>query len=119
MTLVEAGLTDVTDPDFAGQLRSAQRNREIAVSGIERLRRRFNTEIQITAERVVQFTQFMKDRVRNGEIPYRKAYTRSVVDRTIVEDKRTVIKANTAVLQDLVSKPSDGGIQVPNAVPDW
>ena len=67
----------------------------------------------------MQFAKFMKERVRNGEIPYRKSYIRSVVDRIIVEDERIMIKGRTDVLQNRISQPATGGTQVPTAIPKW
>ncbi|MBP0615763.1 DDE-type integrase/transposase/recombinase [Jiella mangrovi] len=67
----------------------------------------------------MQFAQFMKERVRNGEIPYRKSYIRSVMDRIIVEGERIMIKGRTDVLQNRIAQPATDGTQVPTAIPNW
>ncbi|MBE7186310.1 MAG: recombinase family protein [Methylobacterium mesophilicum] len=119
LQLVELNLADGTDPDFADRLRAAQRDRDIALAGAERVRRRIGPQIDITPERIIGFATFMRDRICDGEIPYRKAYIRSVVETISVNDDRLTIAGRKDVLRDCIVHSTKQQAEVPTSVQEW
>ncbi|WP_139224590.1 hypothetical protein [Aureimonas phyllosphaerae] len=119
LQLVELGLADPTDPDFASRLRAAQRDRDIAGIGIERVRRRIGSGGTITPDKIVAFAAFMRDRIRNGDVPYRKAYIRSIVDTISVDDTQLTIVGRRDVLEARVSKATKQEATVPTGIQEW
>ncbi|WP_082653294.1 recombinase family protein [Aureimonas sp. AU22] len=119
MGLAERGIADLDDPEFAERMRSAQRDRNIALAGVDRIRRRIGSQVEITPERVVAFANFMRDRIRNGDVPFRKSYLRSVVDRVIVDDERLIITGWKNVLREQVMIDDRKDTKVPIGIQEW
>ena len=119
MSMVEHGLAEATDPDLAEKLSTARKDRDLAVAGIERVRRRIGSTVELDAKLVIAFSNFMRDRVRNGEIPFRKSYIRSIVDSIDVDDQRLTVSGRRDALHALVAGHSGTTRAVPTAIQKW
>ncbi|SFF59099.1 Recombinase zinc beta ribbon domain-containing protein [Aureimonas phyllosphaerae] len=119
MGLAGRGMADLDDPEFAERMRSAQRDLNIALAGVDRIRRRIGSQVEITPERVVAFANFMRDRIRNGDVPFRKSYLRSVVNRVIVDDERLIITGWKNVLREQVMIDDRKDTKVPIGIQEW
>ncbi len=119
MSMVEHGIADASDPELGMKLSAAQKDRDIAAAGIERVRRRTGPALDLDPERIVAFSNYMKDRVRNGEIPFRKAYIRSIVDRIVVSDTQATLSGLRGGLRTLVATHNEGAQTVPTGIQEW
>ena len=74
----------------------------------------------ITQRKIKAFTRAMRDRLRNGDPAFRKAYLRTVVDRIEVGDTEVRIRGSTAALSHAVAQPEilEEG-RVPTSVQEW
>lgn len=112
-------MADLDDLEFAERMRTAQPDRNIALTGVDGIRRRISSQVGITPERVVAFANFMRDRIRNGDVPFRKSYLRSVVDRVIVDDERLIITGWKNVLREQVMIDDRKDTKVPIGIQEW
>jgi site-specific DNA recombinase len=74
---------------------------------------------RVSATAVERFAQAMRTRLSTDEIPFRKAYIRSIVDRIEVDDRCIRIMGRKGVLEQAVL--AEGGIRpgVHTIVPSW
>ncbi|HDZ74965.1 MAG TPA: recombinase family protein [Aurantimonas coralicida] len=119
MTMVEQGLVEASDPELGVKLTAAQKDRDIAAAGIERVRRLIGPELELEPERIVAFSNYMKDRVRNGDIPFRKAYIRSIIDHIVIGDTQATLSGRRDGLRALVATHNGGGQAVPTGIQEW
>ncbi|MEF2554585.1 hypothetical protein VQ042_25415 [Aurantimonas sp. A2-1-M11] len=119
MTMVEQGLAEASDPELRVKLSAAQKDRDIAAAGIERVGRRIGPALELDPERIVAFSNYMKDRVRSGEIPFRRAYIRSIIDRIVVSDKQATLTGRREKLRTLLATHDEGGQAVPTGIQEW
>ena len=119
MTMVEHGLAEASDPELGAKLAVAKRDRDIAAAGIKRVRRRIGAAFALDPNQIVAFSNYMRDRVRNGEVPFRKAYIRSIIDRIVVGDENATLSGRRDGLRALVAAHSEGGLAVPTGIQEW
>ncbi|MFY0732508.1 recombinase family protein [Aurantimonas sp. NFXS3] len=119
MSMVEHGLAEASDPELGAKLAAAKKDRDIAAAGIERVRRRIGAAFALDPKRIVAFSNYMRDRVRNGEVPFRKAYIRSIIDRIVVGDDNATLSGQRDGLRALVAAHSEGGLAVPIGIQEW
>jgi site-specific DNA recombinase len=69
---------------------------------------------------VERFARIMQERIRSGEIPFRKAYLRAVIDRVDVDDHAIRIIGDKATLEQAVFRSSeDPAKAVRSSVRNW
>ncbi len=83
--LVEDGLAELDDL-LKDRIASLKAERERAMAALERARSASRPEFQISSALIERFAQTMREKLCFGEIPMRKAYLASVVDRVEVDD---------------------------------
>ncbi|MEC5325343.1 hypothetical protein [Aurantimonas sp. A3-2-R12] len=119
MSMVEHGLAEASDPGLSTKLSAARKDRDIAAAGIERVCRRIGPALDLDPGRIVAFSNFMKDRIRNGDIPFRKAYIRSIIDHIVVSDRHATLSGRRDGLRALVAIHNEGGQAVPTGIQEW
>jgi site-specific DNA recombinase len=83
--LVEDGLAELDDL-LKERIASLKAERERAVAALERARSASRPEIHISSALIERFAQTMREKLCFDEIPMRKAYLSSIVDRVEVDD---------------------------------
>ena len=65
------------------------------------------------------FTRIMRENIRNGDISFRRAYIRSVIDQVEVDDAEVRIHGRRTVLEKLVMSGGATPAGVPSFVRSW
>ncbi len=116
---IERGLADMDDDAFAARVASAKQDRDIATAAHERVRRRLGPKLDLSSDKMVAFGKAMQDRLRRGEVPFRKAYIRATVERIEVHDKEAIIYGRKDNLRRRVAKGDPTVGAVPSSVQKW
>ncbi|WP_294641461.1 hypothetical protein [uncultured Aureimonas sp.] len=100
--MVEDGITEMDDilRERVGSLRL---DRERAQAALDRVRAQMVPSQVIPSKIVEQFGQAMRENIRSGDVPFRKAYLRSVIDRVEVDDATVRIVGDTATLEQAIA----------------
>ena len=117
--LVEKGLAQL-DNVLKDRIEALQTSREIAIAALERAKSASRPTHDISPAAVDRFARAMRDKLSSGEIPFRKAYIRSIVDRIEVDDRCIRIMGRKDVLEQAVL--AEGGTAAPmvhSFVPKW
>ena len=72
-------------------------------------------ETRIAEEKIAAFANLMRENVKSGPIPFRRAYLRAVIDEVEVDDAEIRIHGRKSVLERLVM----GGGASPAGVPSF
>ncbi len=84
--MVEDGVTDLDDV-LGDRLASLKSDRERARAALERIKVRSGFQITLEPDQIERFGAFMREKITEGETPFRKAYLRSIVEAIEVDDK--------------------------------
>ena len=117
--LVEKGLAQLDDV-LKHRIEALQASREIALAALDRARSASRPTHDIMPAAVDRFARAMREKLSSGEIPFRKAYIRSIVDRIEVDDSCIRIMGRKDVLEQAVL--AEGGTAAPvvhSFVPKW
>lgn len=116
--MVEDGLTELDDI-LKERITNLKLGRDKAKAALERITRGQSGPRTLDPALIDSFSRIMRDNVTNGEVPFRKAYIRSLVDRIEVDDHVVRIIGDKATLEQAVAH----GVSVGNAVrsfePKW
>ena len=77
---IENGMLDASDPMLKERIESRKTERDIAKTAYERACDEQRPGARINAEKIEAFTNLMRTNVTEGEIPFRRAWLRSLVD---------------------------------------
>ena len=99
--LVEEGATDPDDL-LQGRITALRADRDRARAALERARAAVRPAVDISPIVVERFGEAMRERLTTGEIPFRKAYLGSIVDRVEVDDGEIRIVGRKDVLEQAV-----------------
>ena len=83
---IEDGIAEIDDL-LRGRIEVLKRDRERAQTALERATKNVAEAAEITPEMIAQFADTMRENITTGEVPFRKAYIRSVVERIQVDEK--------------------------------
>ena len=83
--MVEDGMTDLDDI-LKERLAALKLDRDRAKAALDRIRINERPEASIAPDLVERFGRLMRENVTAGEIPFRKAWIQSIVDRVEVDD---------------------------------
>lgn len=117
--MIEDGVADPSDPTLKERIAAVKTERDIAKAAFERAVGELRPEAQITAERIAAFTKMMQDNIRHGEIAFRRAYIRAVVDQIEVDDRKIGIRGRRSVLERLVMGGGVTPAGAPSVVSKW
>ncbi|WQP05272.1 recombinase family protein (plasmid) [Sinorhizobium meliloti] len=113
--IIENGMADPSDPTLKERIAAVKTERDIAQVAFDRAVAELRPDARITADKIAAFTQIMQENIRHGEIPFRRAYIRAVVDQVEVDDTEIRIHGRRSVLERLVM----GGGATPAGVPSF
>jgi site-specific DNA recombinase len=116
-SLVEEGLTDL-DNVLKGRIVDLKLDRERAQAALDRIRMP-TSSVSIDPDAIMRFRRVMRENITAGDIPFRKAYIQSVVDRIEVDDHAIRIIGDKATLEQAIAGSSGSGIGVRSFVRKW
>ncbi len=117
--LVEDGVVELDDL-LKGRIASLRRDRERTQAALTHIKTRVVSSTTIPLEVVERFGRAMRENIRLGEVPFRKAYLRSVIDRIEVDDDAIRIVGQKAMLEQvIVGNVIDGTDRVRSSVRKW
>ena len=116
---IESGIADPSDPTLKDRVAAIKSERDLAKVTLERAAAEMNPAARITQEKIAAFVEMMRANVLTGEIPFRRAYIRSVIDRIEVDDTEIRIHGRRSVLERLVQAGEAAPAAVPSFVRKW
>ena len=123
--MVENGLAD-TDDMPKERIAGLRLGRERTQAALDRVRVQTVLSDAIPPEIVEQFGRTMRENIRIGDVPFRKAYLRSVIERVEVDDATIRIVGETATLEQVVAGTANaaeaedaGALGVRRSVRKW
>ena len=99
--LIEDGVTE-QDDILKDRLIALKADRDRARTALDRATSGTRAVVDITPDAVARFGEIMREKLTSGEIPFRKAYIGSIVDRIEVDDHQIRILGRKDVLEQAV-----------------
>ena len=100
--MVEDGVTDLDDT-LKDRLASIKHDRDRSRLALEGIRPPNAHPAPFEPEAIARFSRAMRENITSGEIPFRKAYIQSVVDRIEVDDGVIRILGSKATLEQAIA----------------
>jgi site-specific DNA recombinase len=116
--LVEDG-RDEADDILRARIVELRLTREKALAALERAKSGTRSVQDISPVLVDRFTRTMREKLTTGDIPFRKAYLGSLIDRIEVDDREVRIVGRKEVLEQAVLASRQGQAGVHSFVPKW
>ena len=116
--MVEDGVAELDDI-LRERVASLKLDRERTQTALDRIRAKVVPATEIPPEMIEQFGRKIRENIANGEIPFRKAYLRSVIDRIEVDDHVVRVIGDTATLEQVVAGKSVPAAGVRSFVRKW
>ena len=116
--MVEDGVAELDDI-LRERIASLKLDRERAQTTLDRIRTQAIPAAEIPPEMIEKFGREMRENIANGEVPFRKAYLRSVIDRIEVDDHIVRVIGDTATLEQVVAGKSVPAAGVRSFVRKW
>jgi site-specific DNA recombinase len=116
--LVEDGIADLDEAlkDRIAALRAA---RDGATAALNRAKSGARQTARLSPVLIEQFGHLMRENLSTGEVPFRKAYLASIVDRVEVDDREVRILGRKDVLEQCVMASGGPQGQVRRSVRGW
>jgi site-specific DNA recombinase len=99
--LVEDGLAQI-DELLKDRIAALKAAREAAMAALDRAKSATQPIDSVSPLAVDRFVRAMRERLRTGDVPFRKAYIGSIVDRIEVDDTQVRIMGRKEVLEQAV-----------------
>ncbi len=99
--LIEDGVTE-QDDILKDRLVALKADRDRAHTAMERATSGTRPTVDVTPDAINRFGKLMREKLTSGEIPFRKAYIGSIVDRIEVDDHQVRILGRKDVLEQAV-----------------
>lgn len=113
-------LDTLVDDVLKDRIEMLQTSREIALTALDRARSASRPTHDVSPAAVDRFARAMREKLSTGEVPFRKAYIRSIVDRIEVDDRCIRIMGRKDVLEQAVLAEGGGTTPVVHSfVPKW
>ncbi len=116
---IESGIADPSDATLKDRLAAIKTERDIAQVAFDRAVSEMHPGARITAEKIAAFSDIMRANVLTGEVAFRRAYIRSVIDNVEVDDAEIRIHGRRTVLERLVMGGGAAPAGVPSFVRKW
>jgi site-specific DNA recombinase len=117
--MVEEGIAEMDDL-LRERISSLKAERQRATEALDRIRLSSRPQFRISRELIERFAVAMREKLTQGEIPFRKAYLGSVVDRVEVHDGLIRVMGRNDALEKAVTSEGGGGDQgVRSFVRNW
>ncbi|MBN8960605.1 MAG: hypothetical protein J0H71_05690 [Rhizobiales bacterium] len=116
--MVEDSVAELDDI-LQDRIASLKLDRERAQAAPDRIQAQATPATEAPPEMIGRFEQAMRESITSGEVPFRKAYLRSVIDRIEVDDHVVRAIGDTATLEQVVAGKSVPASGVRSFVPEW
>lgn len=116
---IENGIADPSDATLKGRIDAVKTERDIAQVAFDRAISEMRPDARITEDNIAAFADLMRANILNGEIPFRRAYIRSLIDQVEVDDTEIRIHGRRSVLERLVMGGGAAPAGVPSFVRKW
>jgi hypothetical protein len=116
--MVEDGVAEIDDI-LKSRINELKDERDRTRTAPERIDQSIAGRQDITAEAIGRFATAMRHNIVNGDIPFRKAYIQSVVDRIEVDNHLIRIIGDKSTLEYAVSGAVSTSAGVRRSVPKW
>ena len=116
--MVEDGVTDL-DEILKDRLASIKLDRDRSRLALERIKSPNAHPASFEPEAIERFGRTMRENITSGEIPFRKAYIQSVVDRIEVDDRVIRILGSKATLEQASAGRAVGSAGVRSFERKW
>ena len=116
--MVEDGVAELDDI-LRDRISSLKLDRERAQAALDCIQAQATPATEVPPEMIERFGQEMRENIANGEIPFRKAYLRSVIDRIEVDDHVVRVIGDTATLEQVMAGKSVPTSGVRSLVRKW
>ncbi len=116
--MVEDGVTDL-DEILKERLGSLKLDRERARTALDRIKSQAAAPTAFDSEAIERFGRAMRENIASGDIPFRKAYIQSVVDRIEVDDGIVRIIGDKSTLEQAIAGKMVAAGGVRRCVPKW
>ncbi|MDF1608272.1 recombinase family protein [Hoeflea sp. YIM 152468] len=100
-SMVEDGSAEMDDI-LHERITSLKLDRDRLMTSLERIRTHAVPATDIPPAVIEEFGRMMRENISTGEIPFRKAYLKSVVDQVIVDDKQIRIIGSKRTIESAV-----------------
>ena len=110
---------DEVDDILKARITGLKLTREKAHAALERARSATQAVADLSPIIIERFTRTMREKLTAGEIPFRKAYLASLVDRIEVDDREVRIVGRKEVLEQEVRATSQAQTGVHSFVSKW
>jgi len=116
--MVEDEVTDLDDV-LRDRLATLKSERERARAALEHIKVQTAPQITLEADQIERFAVFMREKITEGEPPFRKAYLRSIVEAIEVDDKVIRVHGSKAGLEQAAIAGEQIGKGVRSFVRKW
>ena len=116
--MVENGMTDLDDI-LKDRLANLKLDRDRAKTALDRIKSQTSSPTEFAPETIEHFGRMMRDNVTSGNVPFRKAYIQSVVDRIEVDDEVVRIVGDKSTLEQAVAGRAMASGSVRRCIPKW
>ncbi len=116
---IENGIADPSDATLKERIEAVKTERDIAQVAFDRAVSEMRPDARITEDNIAAFAELMRANILSGEIPFRRAYIRSLIDQVEVDDTEIRIHGRRSVLERLVMGGGAAPAGVPSFVRKW
>ncbi len=116
--LVEEGIAEM-DGALRDRIAALRAARDGATAALERARSGARQTARLSPVLIEQFGHMMRKNLTTGQVPFRKAYLGSIVDRIEVDDREIRIMGRKDVLEQCVMASGSPKGEVRSSVRHW
>ena len=99
---IEDGIVELDD-QLKDRIKALKAGRDLAQASLDRIAQQFESRTAITPERVIAFTNLMRDKIDNGDVQARKSYLRAVISEIRVDDDKISIIGDKTTLAAVIA----------------
>jgi len=116
--LVEDGVAELDDL-LKERIATLRNDRDRTREALARARGNVKAKAEVTDEAVARFCELIRQRLRDGDTPARKAWLASIIDRIEVDEGKIRLFGQKDVLEQCVIDGATGNPGVRTFVPKW
>ena len=116
---IESGIADANDPTLKDRVGTVKAERDIALAAFDRTVAEMRPEARLTEGKIAAFVEVMRANVLGGDVSFRRAWLRAMIDNVEVDDTEIRIHGRRSVLEGLVMSDGAAPAGVPSFVRKW
>ena len=116
---IEAGILDTSEPTLKERIESAQTERTIAKTALDRAASELSPSARVTEEKIAALTDLLRKNITQGTIEFRRSYLRAVINKIHVSNTGIRIVGSKSELERMVLTGNEHDPRVPSFVPGW